>query len=145
MSSLQNRILIIAALFGVLAIAIGAMGAHFLAKSLTAEQLTHIETGARYQMYHAIVLLILGVLAGKMKKGLAKAASFFFGIGVLFFSFSLYAITFFEVMQITLPKLFFLITPLGGILLMLGWLTILIQAVRSLYFRNIEKQQTPKR
>lgn len=145
MSSLQNRILIIASIFGVLAIAIGAMGAHFLAKSLDAEQLTHIDTGARYQMYHAIILLVLGLLAGKMKKGLAIASTWFFTLGILFFSFSLYAITFFEVMDFQLPKLVFLITPLGGILLMLGWVSILIHAFRNLYFRNAEKQQKGKR
>jgi uncharacterized membrane protein YgdD (TMEM256/DUF423 family) len=142
MSSLQNRILLIAAFFGVTAIAIGAMGAHFLKESLTVEQLIHIETGARYQMYHAIVLLAVGILAGKMKKGLALASTWFFVLGVFCFSFSLYAITFFEVFEITIPKLVFLITPLGGLLLMLGWMTIAIQSFRSLYLRNAEKQQT---
>lgn len=145
MSSLQNRILIIASIFGFLAIAIGAMGAHFLAKTLNAEQLTHIETGARYQMYHAIVLLALGLLAGKMKKGLAQATTWFFTLGILFFSFSLYALTLFEAMEIKVAKIIFLITPLGGLLLMLGWLTIFVQAFRSLYIRNAEKQQKTKR
>lgn len=145
MSSLQNRILIIASIFGVLAIAIGAMGAHFLAKSLNAEQLTHIETGARYQMYHAIVLLAVGLLAGKMKRGLALATIWFFTLGIIFFSFSLYAITFFEAMSIELPKIVFLITPVGGILLMLGWVSVLIFASRNLYLRNAEKQQKSKR
>ncbi len=142
MSSLQNRILLIAAFFGVTAIAIGAMGTHFLKESLTVEQLIHIETGARYQMYHAIVLLGVGILAGKMKKGLALASAWFFVLGVFCFSFSLYAITFFEVFEINIHKLVFLITPLGGLLLMLGWITIAIQSFRSLYLRNAEKQQT---
>ena len=145
MSSLQNRILIIASLFGITAIAIGAMGAHFLKDSLTAEQLTHIETGARYQMYHAIVLIGLAILAGKMKKMIAQVSLWLFTLGVVCFSFSLYAITAFEVFEIATPKFVFLITPLGGLLLMLGWVSIFISSFRNLYIRNAEKQQTTKR
>lgn len=141
MSSLQNRIIAIASVFGLLAIALGAMGAHFLKEVLTAEQLTHIETGARYQMYHAIVLFALAIAAGKMKKGFAQVAWILFTLGIICFSFSLYAITAFEVLEIQLPKIVFLITPIGGLLLMGGWLTLFIYAMRSLYLRNSEKRK----
>ncbi len=142
MTSLQNRIIAIAAIFGLLAIAIGAMGAHFLKDSLEENQLNQIETAARYQMYGALALLGLGALAGKMRKSFAQVSYLSFTLGILFFSFSLYGIVACSVFDIKLPKIVFLITPLGGLLLMVGWATLLYYAIRNLYVNGDDKRKS---
>lgn len=141
MTEIQNRILATAAVFGLLAIAIGAMGAHFLKESLDENQLRQIETAARYQMYGALTLLGLGALAGKIRKSFAKASHIFFTLGILFFSFSLYGIVACSVLNIKLPKIVFLITPLGGLLLMVGWGTLLYYAIKNLYVTGDDRRK----
>lgn len=141
MTGIQNRIIAIAAVFGLLAIAIGAMGAHFLKDSLDENQLRQIETAARYQMYGSLTLLGLGALAGKMRKSFVQIIYLSFTIGILFFSFSLYVIVACSVLNIKLPKLVFLITPLGGLSLMFGWATLLYYAIRNLYVSSDDKRK----
>lgn len=141
MTSIQNRIIATAAIFGFLAIAIGAMGAHFLKDSLEIKQLGQIETAARYQMYGALTLLGLSVLAGKIRKSFAQISYLAFTLGILFFSFSLYGIVACEVLDIDLPKIVFLITPVGGILLMAGWATLLYYAIKNLYVSGDDKRK----
>lgn len=141
MTGIQNRIIATAALFGLLAIAIGAMGAHFLKDSLDTKQLGQIETAARYQMYGALTLLGLGTLAGKIRKSFAKISYIAFTLGILFFSFSLYGIVACDVLSINLPKFVFLITPVGGLLLMFGWGTLFYYAIKNLYVHNDDKRK----
>lgn len=117
------------------------MGAHFLRQSLDAAQLSQIETGARYQMYGALALMGLSILGGKLRKGFTQAAFILLGVGILFFSFSLYGIVAAKVFDINLPKIVFLITPLGGVLMMGGWLVLMFSAIRNLYNRNNEKRK----
>ena len=108
-------ILALAALLIVLATALGAFGAHGLAKTLTPERLDVFETGVRYHFYHTLGLLALGVLALlRPSRGLRLAAKLIVA-GIVIFSGSLYALTF------GAPSALGMVTPLGGLLLMLGW------------------------
>ena len=108
-------ILALAALLIVLATALGAFGAHGLEKVLTPERLDVFETGVRYQFYHTLGLLGLGAVALlRPSRGLRLAAKLVVA-GIVVFSGSLYALTF------GAPAALGMVTPIGGLLLMLGW------------------------
>ncbi|WP_430907205.1 DUF423 domain-containing protein [Maribacter sp. 2-571] len=106
-------------LFGMLAIAFGAFGAHALKKTCTAEQLKSFETGVKYQMYHAIILTVLGVNL-TLETALERTMVWSFIIGTFLFSFSIYGLV---LSASKGKKIRFLgpITPLGGLFLLLGW------------------------
>ncbi|GAB4155492.1 MAG: DUF423 domain-containing protein [Winogradskyella sp.] len=119
----QHIFIITGAIFGLLAILFGAFGAHALKKILSEEQLKSFETGVKYQMYHAIVLLTLGLNSEYP----TSAMYWCFTIGVLLFSFSIYGLVLSDAKG---NKLKFLgpITPIGGLLLAAGWLLIVLKA-----------------
>jgi uncharacterized membrane protein YgdD (TMEM256/DUF423 family) len=116
---MNHSAIIFGAIFGFLAIFLGAFGAHLLQKKLTKEQLQSFETGVRYQMYHAIVLLVLGFQLNT-EVTIDKYITYSFIIGVVLFSFSIYGLV---ISSANNRKLKFLgpITPLGGLFLALGW------------------------
>jgi uncharacterized membrane protein YgdD (TMEM256/DUF423 family) len=116
--------LIVGALLGLSAVALGAFGAHGLEKAvgdwgLSAEQQTqrlqNWEVGVRYQMYHALALLLLGTLASVRSLGGFKAAAIAWIIGVFIFSGCLYLYV------LTGWKTFAMIVPVGGVSLLIGW------------------------
>jgi len=111
--------LLFASILGGLAVVFGAFGAHALKKLLNDDQLKSFETGVKYQMYHAIVLLIIG-LNFSIESTLEKYMVYSFMIGIILFSFSIYGLVISSAFN---KKLKFLgpITPLGGLLLVLGW------------------------
>lgn len=113
-----------AATFGMLAVIFGAFGAHALKKILSDEQLKSFETGVKYQMYHAIVLLVLGLNPTYITSGIYWC----FTIGILLFSFSIYGLV---ISSAKGKKLKFLgpITPLGGLLFIVGWLLLMINTI----------------
>lgn len=115
--------IILGAIFGFLAIILGAFGAHLLKKKLTPELLQSFETGVKYQMYHAIVLLVLGFQLNNQLT-IDNYIIYSFIIGVILFSFSIYGLV---ISSANNKKLKFLgpITPLGGLFLALGWLLII--------------------
>lgn len=111
--------LVIGALYGLISIVLGAFGAHAFKKILPAEKLLSFETGVRYQMYAALFLLVVG-LALKWDTGLERWISSLMILGVIFFSFSIYLLSFQEYWGLNL-KFLGPITPLGGLLMILSW------------------------
>lgn len=111
--------LLFAAFFGATAIILGAFGAHLLKKKLSIEQLKSFETGVKYQIYHAIVLLVLGFEL-KDDAVINKYIFLAFIIGTVLFSFSIYGLVLSSARN---KKMRFLgpITPLGGLFLVIGW------------------------
>ena len=109
------------AIFGFLSVIFGAFGAHALKKTLSSEQLNSFEVGVKYQMYHAIVLLVLGFISDIT----TPAMYWCFTVGILLFSFSIYGLVLTDAKG---KKLRFLapITPIGGILLVSGWVLLLL-------------------
>lgn len=105
----------LAAILGVLGIALGAFGAHSLKDKLDPENLMNFETGVRYMMYH--VLGILLVNNSFLKDRTKLLVSSFFLLGILFFSGSLFVIS----TGLMAAKQIWFITPLGGLLFILGW------------------------
>jgi uncharacterized membrane protein YgdD (TMEM256/DUF423 family) len=114
-----QKALIFGSLFGCTAVIFGAFGAHLLKKKLTSDQLQSFETGVKYQMYHAIVLLIIGFNL-EINTSLDNCIIYAFIIGTLLFSFSIYGLV---LSSANNKKLKFLgpITPLGGLFLVAGW------------------------
>jgi uncharacterized membrane protein YgdD (TMEM256/DUF423 family) len=116
---MDKKILLGAAFLGITAIILGAFGAHALKKVLSVEQLQSFEVGVRYQMYHALFLLFIGVFAFLNEK--ERLLIFWLTIlGVLFFSGSIYLLA---TNGITNLKTKFLgpVTPIGGLLLISAW------------------------
>ena len=111
--------LLFASILGALAVVFGAFGAHALKKTLNSEQLKSFETGVKYQMYHAIVLLLIG-FNFNLETTSEKYMVYTFIVGILLFSFSIYGLV---ISAAKNKKLRFLgpITPLGGLLLVCGW------------------------
>lgn len=109
-------------LLGVLAVTLGAFGAHGLEKLVDVKALGTFETGVKYQMYHALFLMVLGStrLLTQQKK---KLPFYLIVAGVVLFSFSIY---FLATNSLTLFdfKTIGFVTPIGGLLLILGWLVV---------------------
>jgi uncharacterized membrane protein YgdD (TMEM256/DUF423 family) len=116
---------ILGSLSALIAVAAGAFGAHSLRDSLSADLLAVFETGARYQMYHALALLFVAWAAGRWPGPLTTVAGLLFVAGTLLFSGSLYALT--------LSGLRWLgaITPFGGVAFIGGWLFLALAAWRG--------------
>ena len=113
----MNKNLTITSVIGLITIILGAFGAHALAKTLTIEGMNSFETAVRYQMFHVIVLLFVNTYKGFSVKQQSRISKFFF-VGILLFSGSIYAI---QLLNVSAKTIWF-ITPLGGLLLILGWL-----------------------
>jgi uncharacterized membrane protein YgdD (TMEM256/DUF423 family) len=120
---------VVGAFYGLLAVIFGAFGAHALKKSLSGDQLKSFETGVKYQMYHAILLLVLG-FNFNLETTLEKNMVYCFILGTFLFSFSIYGLA---LSASKGKKLRFLgpITPIGGILLVIGWGTLLYYFIRN--------------
>lgn len=112
--------IIISAVSGFTAVAIGAFGAHGLREKLSAEMLVVYKTGVFYQFIHTIILLILSLT--NFIKG--KIASIFFLAGIIFFSFSLY------LDSVSGIRFFAMITPVGGVCFLIGWLWLIVEVIR---------------
>ncbi|RCS26393.1 DUF423 domain-containing protein [Polaribacter sp. WD7] len=113
--------LTIISLLGVLAIALGAFGAHALKEVLTPQELASFETGVRYQMYHVIVLLFVTIFEG-FTIAQKNKISLVFLLGIFLFSGSIYAI---HLTSVTAKQIWF-VTPLGGVTLLLGWILMIV-------------------
>jgi uncharacterized membrane protein YgdD (TMEM256/DUF423 family) len=118
----MNVWLLIAAIHGFVAVAAGAFGAHGLQGRLDAHALGIFETGARYQMYHA---LAIGLAAVASRNRPAQFACALFLAGIILFSGSLY------LLALTGAHLFGFITPFGGVAFLAGWATLAWSATRT--------------
>ncbi|WP_106790909.1 DUF423 domain-containing protein [Aquimarina sp. Aq78] len=126
--SANKTILITGAVMGLLAVLLGAFGAHGLEKLVDPESINSFTTGVRYQMYHAIVCIILGNMS-VLQEVTRKRIFYFFMGGITLFSGSIYLLVIDEVLGISLSSIGF-ITPLGGLLLILGWTFLVISLVK---------------
>lgn len=109
----------IGAVLGIISIILGAFGAHALKEVLTEQQLISFETGVRYQMYHAVFLLIVGSIGFLTEKQKKTILSFTI-LGVCLFSGSIYLLTTETISGMNF-KFLGPITPIGGLLLIISW------------------------
>lgn len=129
---MQKIFLISGALLGGLAVILGAFGAHALKAKLSPESLQIFETGVRYQFYHALALLLVALLSDKMNSSSMNFSGYFFIAGVILFSGSIYLLATREILGIDSWKSFLgPITPLGGLCFVVGWILLLIAAIKN--------------
>lgn len=118
------------AFFGAMAIIFGAFGAHALKKIMTPEQLLSFETGVKYQMYHALVLLMIG-FNYNLTTSLEKYMVYCFALGTILFSWSIYGLSI-SAAKGNSWKFLGPITPLGGLLLVAGWCLLFYSFIQNL-------------
>ena len=112
-------------LLAFLAVAAGAFGAHGLEASLSTANLAAFETGARYQMYHALALILVGLAAAQWPRKAWAGPGLALAGGTIVFSGSLYAFA------VTDIGFFGAITPIGGATLLVGWVWLALVALRD--------------
>ena len=118
---MANPLITMAAVNGLLAVMLGAFMSHSLEETITSELLTVFQTGVSYHMYHSLAALAVGILSHIFPKvRLLKLSAYSFLLGIVLFSGSLYLLALTELPMIGL------ITPIGGALFILGWITLCI-------------------
>jgi uncharacterized membrane protein YgdD (TMEM256/DUF423 family) len=131
MLNMHKLFLIIASFLAALAVALGAFGAHGLKKIVDAETVAIYQTGVQYQMYHALALLALGILAERFSSSLVHYAGFLFIGGIVLFSGSLYMVASLKAMNNAVPTAIRIMTPIGGALFVLGWVLLFIALIKK--------------
>ncbi len=126
---MQRNILMNAGIFGLLAVVLGAFGAHGLKPLLSSDMLAAYETGVRYHFYHMVVLLVLGFVAQSTDKLLHRAATFF-TLGIILFSGSLYGLALSSISGNVWSWLG-PVTPVGGVCFITGWIFIFLFASKK--------------
>ncbi len=125
---MNKKILITAAVFGLLSVVLGAFGAHGLKSLISVESLQSFETGVRYQMYHALLLLFIGnssIVSAKNK----TLIFYLILLGILLFSGSIYGLATNDLSGFDFKSIAF-ITLIGGLLLIASWIILLINFVK---------------
>ena len=129
---MHKNYLAIASIFGGLAVALGAFGAHGLEKLTSDEKILHgFQTGVQYQLYHGLALMVIGIIFEKIPHHFIKWAAVCFISGIILFSGSLYLLTFLKIQGSSIIRYIGPMTPLGGIFFMAGWLFLLMGVVKK--------------
>lgn len=123
--------LIVGVILAALSVVLGAFGAHALKEILQPDQLQTFETGVRYQMYHSFALLLTGMLYQPFPYKQTRLAAAFFFNGILLFSGSLYAITLLKAQGVIGLTGVGILTPIGGVFFIIGWLMLLIAMLKK--------------
>lgn len=117
---MSKLILMTASVFLALAVTFGAFGAHGLKTHVSSEMLQIFQTGVEYHFYHALGLLLIGILSISMPTGLLNWSAFLLAVGIILFSGSLY------IMAISGIRWLGAITPLGGLSFIAGWILLFV-------------------
>jgi uncharacterized membrane protein YgdD (TMEM256/DUF423 family) len=123
--------LVLGILLSLIAVVLGAFGAHGLKKMVGADTIAIYQTGVQYQMYHAFALLIAGVLYERFQNNLIIYAGIFFLAGIAFFSGSLYAMASLKAMNKSIFPFIGPMTPLGGLFFITGWILLLFGILKK--------------
>ncbi|MFY8112082.1 MAG: DUF423 domain-containing protein [Flavobacterium sp.] len=126
---MSKKVISTATLLGMIAIILGAFGAHALKKVLSTEELVTFETGVRYQMYHALFLLFIGLSTTLSEKS-QKIIYYLTVSGVFLFSGSIYFLATNSLTSFDFKKIGF-ITPIGGVLLISAWVVLLFDFLKK--------------
>ncbi len=120
---MDRTFLLAGAIAGLIGVGFGAFGAHGLRERLSPDMLAVFETGVRYQMYHALALLLTAAVAPRVAGKAIVAAGWLFVAGITLFSGSLY------VLAVTGVRVFGAITPIGGVAFLAGWAALAMAAL----------------
>jgi len=127
---MNKRIILTASFFGALAVLLGAFGAHGLKELIDAPSLSIWQKGVEYQFYHTFALLYLSTFA-RYRNKLINIAYFCFTFGILLFSGSLYLLATRSITHLAFADVIGPITPIGGLLLVLGWIMLFFAAFKD--------------
>ena len=127
---MRKNFLRLGAILMALGVILGAFGAHGLQDMVSPERIDIFETGVRYQVYHSLGVLLIGVLLYFRKTSLMPWAGWLFIAGIAFFSGSLYLLTFAEVFKLP-TSLIGPITPIGGLLFVAAWVVLAISTFQD--------------
>jgi len=127
---MNKPLIIIASAFGILAVILGAFGAHALKTQLDSAGLEVWKTAVSYHFYHTITLLFVSLLPASKSKPVNLAACFF-SLGILFFSGSLYLISTKDILNMSGLSMLGPVTPIGGLFFILGWISLMFLAIKS--------------
>jgi uncharacterized membrane protein YgdD (TMEM256/DUF423 family) len=120
---MDRTFLLVGAVAAFLAVTLGAFGAHGLRGRLSPEMLAVFETGVRYHMYHALALILVSLVMGRMSGWLIQTAGWCFVAGIALFSGSLYALALSGV------TILGAVTPIGGLAFLIGWACLAFAAI----------------
>lgn len=126
---MDKKIIFTGAIFGMIAIILGAFGAHALKKVLSINDLASFETGVKYQMYHALFLLFVGTMT-ELSQKIKKIIYTLTLIGVIFFSGSIYLLATNSLTTFDF-KIIGFVTPIGGLLLISAWGLLLMNYINK--------------
>jgi uncharacterized membrane protein YgdD (TMEM256/DUF423 family) len=126
---MNKTIFVMACVLGLLAVVLGAFGAHGLQRLVEAKSVTSFETGVRYQMYHAFLLFVLGLLPGVFER-IKRIVFYLVIVGVTLFSFSIYLLAINSLLDFDFKVIAF-ITPIGGALLIAAWVILGVGIYKS--------------
>jgi len=130
MHSKFKILILITAALGAIGVIMGAFGSHFLAERLSEKSLSAYKTGVNYQFYHTLALFGTALLYRIYRiKGLFYVGLYFLA-GITLFSGSLYLLSLQSLMGISIPKIIGLLTPLGGLVLIVAWASIFFTVIR---------------
>lgn len=133
---MTKRLLITAAVFGFLCVALGAMGAHKLKDLISAAHLEIFEKGVRYQFYHTFAIIAAALMLEQFNRKQFYYAGMFFSAGIVCFSGSLYLLALRDLLGITSTVVIGPITPIGGLFFLAGWVLIFIGVLKAEYKNN---------
>jgi len=122
----NRKFLVTGAIFGLIAVILGAFAAHGLKETLSEASLNSFETGVRFQMYHAFLMLILGIIITEKD---SKLLFYLFLFGTILFSGSIYLLSTSAVTGVDFSAIA-LVTPIGGGLLIVGWLLLVLKFIK---------------
>lgn len=127
----RNHFLLIASVSGMLAVILGAFGAHGLEKLVDAKMLQRFHTGVEYQFYHSLALLLISILYYFIRNKYMAYAGYAFLLGMILFSGSLYLYVLTDI------KGFVLVTPFGGLSFIIGWGLLAFSAKNGMHSEKI--------
>jgi uncharacterized membrane protein YgdD (TMEM256/DUF423 family) len=128
---MHKTFLITASVMGMLAVALGAFGAHALKKIVPPETVTTFETGVRYQFYHSFALLIVAIIFSQFNHKFLSYSGNCFIAGIILFSGSLYLLTILKATNTVGVAGIGAITPLGGLFFIAGWFFMLLAVLKK--------------
>jgi uncharacterized membrane protein YgdD (TMEM256/DUF423 family) len=120
---MDKTFLLVGAFAGFLGVGLGAFGTHTLRSRLSPEMLGAFETAVRYQMFHALAIVMVGLIAARLDGWLVRAAGWLFAAGIVLFSGSLY------VLALSGITILGAVTPIGGLAFLAGWACLVLVAV----------------
>lgn len=130
MNEIAKQLIRCGAIGMAISISLGALGAHQLKKVLSPNSFEIFHTGVDYLLYHSLAFLLLASLSQYFSEKVLKSCARLFGLGILLFSGSLFAICFFQTKGIAVPVWLGIMTPVGGLCFIVGWVLVTIGVIK---------------